>query len=76
MKVKFTKTALESLEDIMNVDEIQDFINELEKKLEDGSFFLESERIAMDELKEEDPELYDRLNKAFDEDVIKDEELN
>lgn len=61
MKILFAPGALEALEDELSPEELQQLMDEMKAKIEDGSFFDDSESIDLDELREQDPDLYDLL---------------
>lgn len=58
MKIKIIPGALP--ED-MTQEELDEIIETMQKKWEDGTLIEESEEIDMEELKAEDPELYDYI---------------
>lgn len=72
MEIKFTQNALKEID--MDQEEFDDFYLELQKKLEDGTFFADSEPVDMDKLEKEEPEVYKSLIEALD--SIDDENLN
>ena len=51
MKIKMSKYALNNLEEEMETDELQDFLDSLQKMVDDGSFLEESEPVDMELLK-------------------------
>lgn len=63
-----------AIEDIENMQEGQEFLNILQEKIEDGSFFEDSEEVDMEALETEDPELFYILMEALN--SIEDRELN
>jgi NAD(P)H-dependent FMN reductase len=65
--IKFAPGALEALEENMDPQELQEFLNTLKAKVEDGSIFEESTEVDWEELEEEDPETYERLTQSLDE---------
>lgn len=67
MEIKVSNTALESLEEEMDNEELQDFLDEIKKKFEDGSFIEDSEPVDLDLMAIEEPELYEELMKAISE---------
>ena len=67
MKLKFSEHALDSLEEDMDNEELQDFLDEIKKKFEDGSFIEDSEPVDMERMKIEEPELYKQLVQAMEE---------
>ena len=71
MKIKMSKYALNNLEEEMETDELQDFLDSLQKMVDDGSFLEESEPVDMELLKVEEPEVYEELIKAMNESDIK-----
>ena len=71
MKIKIAEHALDGLEKDMGNDELQEFLDEIEKKMEDGSFFEDSKPVDMDRMEEEEPELYEQLMQAINENDIK-----
>ena len=71
MKIKMSKHALNNLEEEMETDELQDFLDSLQKMADDGSFLEESEPVDMELLKVEEPEVYEELIKAMNESDIK-----
>ena len=66
-----SKHALNNLEEEMETDELQDFLDSLQKMVDDGSFLEESEPVDMELLKVEEPEVYEELIKAMNESDIK-----
>lgn len=66
-----SKYALNNLEEEMETDELQDFLDSLQKMVDDGSFLEESEPVDMELLKVEEPEVYEELIKAMNESDIK-----
>jgi hypothetical protein len=67
MKVKVSRQALDLLEEDMDNEELQDFLDKIQKKVDDGSFFEDSEPVDWETMKEEEPEIYEELIKALDE---------
>jgi hypothetical protein len=63
-----------AIEDMENMQEGQEFLNILQEKIEDGSFFEDSEAVDMEALETEDPELFYILMEALN--SIEDRELN
>ena len=61
MKITFSPEAINDLEELMEMEEIQDFFAELQMKIDDGTFFTESEPVDMDQLKIDEPDLYGKL---------------
>jgi DNA replication initiation complex subunit (GINS family) len=61
MKIKFTEESLKDLEETVESEDMQEFIDELQKAVDDGSFFEDSEPVDMEQLKEEEPDLYEIL---------------
>lgn len=66
LKVEFAPGVLEQLEGEMSLEDLQEFMDEIKSRIQDGSFFDESTLVDMDALREEDPELYKKLSE-FDE---------
>jgi hypothetical protein len=54
MKIKFTEESLKDLEETVESEDMQEFIDELQKAVDDGSFFEDSEPVDMEQLKEEE----------------------
>ena len=75
MEIKVSKLALKSLEEEMENDELQEFLDLIKKKFEDGSFIEDSEPVDFDIMQIEEPELYAELMKAINSSDIK-EKLN
>lgn len=57
MKVVFADDAFDGMDE----DEIEELKKEILAKIEDGSFFSESEPVDFNQLEQEDPETYERL---------------
>lgn len=68
LKVKFAPGVLEQLEKDMEPGELQEFLDVIKKGFEDGSFFEQSTPVDMDELRENEPELYKKLSELDDSD--------
>ena len=66
-----SKYALNNLDEDMETDDLQDFLDSLQKMVDDGSFLEESEPVDMELLKVEEPEVYEELIKAMNESDIK-----
>jgi len=66
MKITLAKHALDSLEEKMDDDEIQEFLDELKKMVEDGSFLEEGKPVDMELMELEEPELYKELMEAME----------
>ncbi len=60
----------DSLPDDITQEELDELLAIMEEKLANGTFWSEAEEIDMDELKESDPELYDRIM-SMDTDSVK-----
>ena len=65
LKIVFAPGVLEQLELDMNQEELQQFLDDLGKKLEDGSLLEDSSPVDMNELLMTDPELYDQLQEQL-----------
>lgn len=61
MKMEFAPGVLEQLEKDMDPEELQEFMNMLKGKIEDGTFFDEATEVDMDELEATDPEAYAQI---------------
>jgi len=64
MKIKIVPGAIP---DDMTQEELDEIIEVMTRKFEEGTLIEDSEEIDMDELREEDPELYDYLMSLEDE---------
>ncbi|MGZ8924511.1 MAG: hypothetical protein ACXW2E_01380 [Nitrososphaeraceae archaeon] len=60
-KVVITPEALEQLEQMMEPEELQVFLDELKESVESGTIFEQSTEVDLEELKTEDPETYQAL---------------
>jgi hypothetical protein len=60
----------DSLPEDITQEELDELLRVMEEKLANGTFWSEAEEIDMDELKESDPELYDRIM-SMDTDSVK-----
>lgn len=65
-KITFAPGVLEQLESENTPEELQKFLDELQAMAEDGSILECSQVVNMDELKVEDPELYEVLAKQLE----------
>lgn len=74
MKIIISDEALEEIEGMMTPEEAQQFMDELKKAVEDGSFFANSQPVDLEELKTEDPELYELLVERLGELPVDEEE--
>lgn len=61
MKVLFAPGTLEMLEDELSPEELQELMDVLKRKIEDGTFLSESKSVDLEELRDTDPEMYDIL---------------
>jgi len=61
IEFEFAPGTLEALEAEMSPEELQAFFDDLKAKVEDGTFFTESEQVDLEALREENPEAYERL---------------
>lgn len=66
-EISFAPGVLEQLEDMMPLDELQEFMNQLGEMMRDGSFLSESTLVDMDELEKTDPEMYAAIVKSLNE---------
>jgi hypothetical protein len=64
LKIEFAPGVLEQLEKDMSPEELQEFMNMIKAKIDDGSFLDESEPVDLDVLEEEDPEAYEKIMAA------------
>jgi len=67
MKIKIAKHALDDVEETMENSELQEFLDMLKEKVDDGSFFEDSEPVDMERMKIEEPDVYEKLIEALDE---------
>jgi hypothetical protein len=65
MKIEFAPGVLEQLEQDMSPEELQEFMNELKTRIEDGSFLAEAEPVDLEALEETDPEEFAQLMAAL-----------
>ncbi|PPD51190.1 MAG: hypothetical protein CTY12_08640 [Methylotenera sp.] len=66
-EISFAPGVLEQLEDMMPLDELQEFMNQLGEMMKDGSFLSESTLVDLDELEKTDPEMYAAVVKSLNE---------
>jgi hypothetical protein len=71
IEVKFAPGCLEQLESEMSPEDLQELMNKISEAIADGSFFTDAVEVNMDELADQDPELYETL-KSFDEQDLED----
>lgn len=75
VKIEFLPGAFDNFEGTQ--EELDELIAELTKSVEDGSFLDKSVFIDMEQLAEEDPELFETLSKRLSElDLTTDRKLN
>ncbi len=76
-KIMFAPGTLEMLEQEMDPEDLQKFMDDLKQAVEDGSLLEQSTAIDMDSLETEDPELYAILQQRQNdvEDMIASEKL-
>ena len=65
-KVEFAPGCLEQLEAELSPEELQEFMDKIASAIADGSFFADAVEVNMDELAEQDPELYEKLQELDD----------
>jgi hypothetical protein len=61
MKIEFAPGVLEQMEQEMGPEELQEFMNMLKEKIEDGTFLTDATPVDMEELEVEDPEAYAQI---------------
>ena len=61
MEIKFAPRVLEQLEQDMTNTELQDFINELQQSVSDGTMFEKAVPLDLAELSLTDPEQYEAI---------------
>jgi hypothetical protein len=66
MRIEFAPGVLEQMEQDMTPAEMQEFMDMLKAKIEDGSLFEESTPVDMEELAEDDPEAYEQMVQAME----------
>jgi hypothetical protein len=67
LKLVFTEGFFDSLEEHgANEEEIQELLTEIKKLFDSGALMEDAELIDMDELQENDPELYEKLMGQLD----------
>ena len=66
LKIEFAPGVLEQMEADLTPEELQEFMDMLKGKIEDGSFFEEATEVDMDLLEEEDPDAYTKIVDAMD----------
>lgn len=60
-RVEFAPGVLEQMEETFSPDELQEIMDSIKGMIEDGSFFDKAHMVNMNDLKQEDPELYAHL---------------
>ena len=79
LKIIIDPDALAEMEEEMEPEELQKFLNELTEAVRSGKMFEDSEPVDMDKLMIEDPELYQKLinrEQAFREEDDKQHKLH
>lgn len=71
-KVQFAPGCLDTLENELSPQELQEFMDKISEMVKDGSFFENSVPINMDTLEEEDPDLYKILSEIEEGNLGKD----
>ena len=66
LKIEFAPGVLEQMEADLTPEELQDFMNMLKAKIEDGSFFEEATEVDMEMLEEADPDTFNKIVDAID----------
>jgi hypothetical protein len=67
LKIVFTEGFFDSLDEQgANEEEIQELLTEIKKLFDSGALMEDAELIDMDELQENDPELYEKLMGQLD----------
>jgi hypothetical protein len=67
LKIVFAPGCLEQMEQEMTFEDLQQFMDELRQKLENGTFFEEEHPLDLDQLKVEDPEMHASLTARLEE---------
>lgn len=65
-KIVFAPGVLESMEEQLSTEDLQEILDGIKLAVEDGSLFDESNIVDMKALKQDDPELYALLESRFD----------
>jgi len=61
LKVVFAPGVLEQLEETMSPEDLQELLNQIQTKAEDGTLLEDSVAVDLDKLREEDPLEYELL---------------